>query len=274
MADVILQSLSPMLEAMYAEGGRPSIPPERLLKATILMALYTVRSERQFCEQLNYNLLFRWFLDMDMTEVGWEHSSFTLSKPASPPTNAPASPTRSPGCGTANRLDKSLLGVARARPRDTAPPMNLHHDKLETALARLARRVPDHGFESLEPHEQVALLAYSSHSAVTNGGFKRFYEGPMPLSRLVAAFRDLKLNSLANAALATAAAFPSPALAEDPAARRDHLENLDTAKQDYAFFRLSNEELLDAITAYWKRIEASSARQHKLQHSTSKPHHG
>jgi transposase len=80
MADEILESLSPTLEAMYAEGGRPSIPPERLLKATILMALYTVRSERQFCEQLNYNLLFRWFLDMDMTEQGWEHSSFTRNR--------------------------------------------------------------------------------------------------------------------------------------------------------------------------------------------------
>ncbi len=80
MADEILRSLSSTLEAMYAEGGRPSIPPERLLKATILMALYTVRSERQFSEQLNYNLLFRWFLDMDMTEQGWEHSSFTRNR--------------------------------------------------------------------------------------------------------------------------------------------------------------------------------------------------
>jgi transposase len=80
MADEILRSLSPTLEAMYAAGGRPSIPPERLLKATILMALHTVRSERQFCEQLNYNLLFRWFLDMDMTEQGWEHSSFTRNR--------------------------------------------------------------------------------------------------------------------------------------------------------------------------------------------------
>ena len=133
--------------------------------------------------------------------------------------------------------------------------MSFHHDKLETTLARLARRVPDHGFESLEPREQVALLAYSAHAAVTNGGFKRFYEGAMPLSRLVAALRDLKLNALANAALATADAFPSPALAEDAAARRDHLDHLDTTKQDYAFFRLSNEELLDAIAAYWKRLE-------------------
>jgi len=80
MADEILRWLSPTLEAMYAAGGRPSIPPERLLKATILMALYTVRSERQFCEQLNYNLLFRWFLDMDMTEEGWDHSSFTRNR--------------------------------------------------------------------------------------------------------------------------------------------------------------------------------------------------
>ena len=75
LADDVLRTLSPTLDAMYAEGGRPSIPPERLLKATILMALYTVRSERQFSEQLNYNLLLRWFLDMDMTEEGWEHSS-------------------------------------------------------------------------------------------------------------------------------------------------------------------------------------------------------
>lgn len=80
MADEVLRALSPTLESMYAEGGRPSIPPERLLKATILMALYTVRSERQFCEQLGYNLLFRWFLDMDMTEQGWEHSSFTRNR--------------------------------------------------------------------------------------------------------------------------------------------------------------------------------------------------
>ena len=80
MAYEILRSLSPALEAMYATGGRPSISPERLLKATILMALYTVRSERQFCERLNYNLLFRWFLDMDMTEQGWEHSTFTRNR--------------------------------------------------------------------------------------------------------------------------------------------------------------------------------------------------
>src|SRR3954468_22732296 len=68
LADAALVELSPTFSAMYSAVGRPSIPPERLLKSSLLMALYTVRSERLFCEQLDYNLLFRWFLDMDMRE--------------------------------------------------------------------------------------------------------------------------------------------------------------------------------------------------------------
>jgi len=59
--------LSPLFDDMYSVEGRPSIPPERLLKAKLLIALHTVRSERQFCGQLRHNLLFRWFLDMDMS---------------------------------------------------------------------------------------------------------------------------------------------------------------------------------------------------------------
>ena len=78
--DVALQELSSAFDAMYAETGRPSIPPERLLKATLLMAFYSVRSERLFCEQLDYNLLFRWFLDMDMTEVGFDASTFSKNR--------------------------------------------------------------------------------------------------------------------------------------------------------------------------------------------------
>jgi transposase len=64
MADEILADMSSTFDAMYSSIGRPSIPPERLLKSQILIALYSVRSDRQFCEQLDYNLLFRWFLDM------------------------------------------------------------------------------------------------------------------------------------------------------------------------------------------------------------------
>ena len=68
LADAALCRLSADFDAMYADCGRPSIPPERLLKALLLIALHSVRSERQFCEQLEYNLLFRWFLDMDMLQ--------------------------------------------------------------------------------------------------------------------------------------------------------------------------------------------------------------
>ena len=66
LADEALAGLSPVFDQIYAAGGRPSMPPERLLKASLLIALYSVRSERAFCEQLDYNLLFRWFLDMDL----------------------------------------------------------------------------------------------------------------------------------------------------------------------------------------------------------------
>ncbi|MDB4941467.1 MAG: transposase [Labilithrix sp.] len=65
---------------MYAYIGRPSVPPERLLEATLLMALYAVRSERQFCEQLDHNLLFRWFFDMDMVEESFVPTVFTTNR--------------------------------------------------------------------------------------------------------------------------------------------------------------------------------------------------
>jgi transposase len=80
LADSVLASLSPTFDAMYAAAGRPSIPPERLLKAQLLMALYTVRSERQLCEQIAYNLLFRWFLDMDMVEPTFDPTVFTKNR--------------------------------------------------------------------------------------------------------------------------------------------------------------------------------------------------
>lgn len=80
LADAALATLNPTFDAMYSTEGRPSIPPERLLKASLLMALYTVRSERFFCEQLGYNLLFRWFLDMDMVEEGFDASTFSKNR--------------------------------------------------------------------------------------------------------------------------------------------------------------------------------------------------
>src|SRR5438132_6143979 len=80
LAGAALRELSPTFDAMYSATGRPSIPPERLLKSTLLMALYSVRSERMFCEQLDYNLLYRWFLDMDMVEPSFDATAFTHNR--------------------------------------------------------------------------------------------------------------------------------------------------------------------------------------------------
>src|SRR5438270_10319894 len=80
LADQALAELSPLFDEMYSVVGRPSIPPERLLKSQLLIALYTVRSERLFCEQLDYNMLFRWFLDMEMDEASFDHSTFSRNR--------------------------------------------------------------------------------------------------------------------------------------------------------------------------------------------------
>ena len=75
-----LRTLSPTFARMYAEGGRPSIPPEHLLKASLLIALYSVRSERQFCERLQYDLLFKWFLDLNITDPAFDASTFAKNR--------------------------------------------------------------------------------------------------------------------------------------------------------------------------------------------------
>lgn len=77
VADQVLRDLSSTFAAMYSAIGRPSIPPERLLKSEVLIALYSVRSRRLFCERLDTDLLFRWFLDMSLDEPGFEHSTFS-----------------------------------------------------------------------------------------------------------------------------------------------------------------------------------------------------
>lgn len=80
LADAALKRLSPIFDAMYAELGRPSIPPERLLKAKLLQAFYTIRSETLLVEAIHYNLLFRWFLDLNLTDAVWDNSSFTTNQ--------------------------------------------------------------------------------------------------------------------------------------------------------------------------------------------------
>ena len=71
IVDKALATLSPEFEKLYAKLGRPSIPPERLLRALLLQAFYSVRSELQLMEQLDYNLLFRWFVGLSLDEAVW-----------------------------------------------------------------------------------------------------------------------------------------------------------------------------------------------------------
>jgi transposase len=75
--DEVLAKLSPLFDELYSEEGRPSIPPEQLLKSRLLVALYSVRSERLYCEQLAYNLLWLWFLDRELEEGSFDPTVFT-----------------------------------------------------------------------------------------------------------------------------------------------------------------------------------------------------
>ncbi len=80
VVDAVLSELDDRFDAMYAAGGRPSVPPETLLKASVLMALYSIRSERAFCERLNYDLLFKWFLDLRVDEAAFDASTFSKNR--------------------------------------------------------------------------------------------------------------------------------------------------------------------------------------------------
>src|SRR5580658_8301629 len=80
MVNQALSRIDRALEKMYAEGGRPSIAPEKLLRALLLQMLYSVRSERMLMEQMQYNLLFRWFVGLNMDDAVWDVTVFTKNR--------------------------------------------------------------------------------------------------------------------------------------------------------------------------------------------------
>src|SRR3712207_3022218 len=80
LADGVLAEMSKDFDGMYAKVGRPSIPPERLFRALLLQIFYSVRSERMLMEQLDYNLLFRWFVGMEIDEPVWNHAVFSKNR--------------------------------------------------------------------------------------------------------------------------------------------------------------------------------------------------
>jgi len=80
LVDTALVEMSPLFDELYAEAGRPSIPPEYLLRAALLQKLYGIGSERKLCEHLEYNLLFRWFVGLPFSEPAWDHSTFSRNR--------------------------------------------------------------------------------------------------------------------------------------------------------------------------------------------------
>ena len=103
MADMALRELDGHFAGLYARGGRPSIAPERLIRAQLLQVLYSVRSERQLIEQLDYNLLFRWFVGIEMDEAVWDVTVFTKNR------------ERLIGGGIAEQLLLKVVEQARSR---------------------------------------------------------------------------------------------------------------------------------------------------------------
>src|SRR5688572_10993084 len=80
ITDRALERISPQLGTLYVNFGRPSVAPEQLLRALLLQALYTIRSERQLMEQLDYNLLFRWFVGLGMDDAVWSATTFSKNR--------------------------------------------------------------------------------------------------------------------------------------------------------------------------------------------------
>src|SRR5437879_9742548 len=101
--DAALRNMGPQFDAMYAKIGRPSIAPEKLLRTLLLQVLYTVRSERMLMEQLSYNLLFRWFVGMNIDDPVWDVTVFTKNR------------ERLLAAGVANTLFAEVLAQASSR---------------------------------------------------------------------------------------------------------------------------------------------------------------
>mgnify|MGYP000945009951 FL=1 len=80
VVDIILSSMDAEFSSRYADTGRPSIPPEQLLRALLLQVMYSIRSERQLVEQLDYNLLYRWFVGLGVDDKIWDRTTFCANR--------------------------------------------------------------------------------------------------------------------------------------------------------------------------------------------------
>lgn len=80
LADLVLRTMSAQFDSLYAEGGRPSIAPERLLRASLLQCLFSIRSERALVEHIDFNMMYRWFVGLTLDEPVWDHSTFSANR--------------------------------------------------------------------------------------------------------------------------------------------------------------------------------------------------
>ena len=111
LVDEVLRAMAKDFEGLYAKTGRPSVPPERLLRAVLLQIFYTVRSERMLMEQMNYNLLFRWFVGLEMDEPVWNHAGVQQEP------GTPAEPGGCPGVLLASAGASQAASVRRTLQR-------------------------------------------------------------------------------------------------------------------------------------------------------------
>jgi len=115
MTDRVFAELSPRFTKMYSDIGRPSIPPEQLLRALVLQSLYTVRSERLLMEEIDYSVLFRWFVGLGMDDPIWSPTTFSKNRECAGELARTRGCKSRPTKAVAGRSEPSLAGVAATR---------------------------------------------------------------------------------------------------------------------------------------------------------------
>src|ERR1051325_9862831 len=153
MVDEVLEKLSPEFDRMYARQGRPSVAPEKLLRAQLLQMLYSVRSERLLMEEIDYSILFRWFIGLNLDEEVWDATTFTKNR------------DRLLEAEVAKRFLAEVVEMARARSLVSDEHFSVDGTLLE-AWASLKSQRRRYAFITLPPG--VALLGWYSESHLSN----------------------------------------------------------------------------------------------------------
>ena len=136
VVDEVLAGMDGEFDAMYAASGRRSVPPETLLKATVLMAMYSIRSERAFCERLNYDMLFKWFLDLAIDDRAFDATTFTTWYADSDEDGFGDATDTVASCATPGTLPQAELSAARASLAQAESAGALQLAPVELLLAR------------------------------------------------------------------------------------------------------------------------------------------